>query len=89
MTLGAKLANIFSLLVRQVRAIAATGAAIGVGIALGAGRLASSWLYEVRPSEPWILGSTIAVVVGVTLTATLIPVGRAARINPSPLLRLE
>ncbi len=69
--------------------VAAIGAAIGVGIADGAGRLASSWLYEVRPSDPWILGSALAVVVGVTVVATLIPVGLAARIDPAPLLRLE
>jgi len=89
MALGATRANIFSLLVRQGLAVAAAGAAIGMGMALGAGRLASSWLYEVRPSDPWILGSALAVVVGVAVTATLIPVGRAARIDPAPLLRLE
>jgi putative ABC transport system permease protein len=89
MALGATGANIFRLLARQGLAVAAAGAAIGVAIADGAGRLASSWLYEVRPSDPWILGSALAVVVGVTLVATLIPVGRAARIDPAPLLRLE
>jgi putative ABC transport system permease protein len=89
MALGATRASIFSLLVRQGLAVAAAGAAVGVAMALGAGRLASSWLYEVRPSDPWILGSALAVVVGVTLAATLIPVGRAARIDPAPLLRLE
>ena len=89
MALGATRANIFSLLVRQGLAAAAAGAAIGVGTALGAGRLASSWLYEVRPSDPWILGPALAVVVGVTVAATLIPVGRATRIDPAPLLRLE
>ncbi|HEX4137055.1 MAG TPA: ABC transporter permease [Bryobacteraceae bacterium] len=89
MALGATRANIFGLLARQGLVVAAAGAAIGVGIADGAGRLASSWLYEVRPSDPWILGSALAVVVGVTVVATLIPVGRAARIDPAPLLRLE
>ncbi len=89
MALGATHANIFSLLVRQGLAVAGAGAAIGLGMALVVGRLASSWLYEVRPSDPWILGSALAVVVGVTVAATLIPVRRAARIDPMPLLRLE
>src|SRR5215831_20373347 len=57
--------------------------AIGLGIAYGTSRLASSWFYDVRPSDPWILGSALAVVVGVTVVATLIPVGRAARIDPA------
>ena len=89
MALGATRANIFRLLASQGLVVAAAGAAIGVGIADGAGRLASSWLYEVRSSDPWILGSALAVVVGVTVVATLIPVGRAACIDPAPLLRLE
>ncbi len=89
MALGATRANIFWLLARQGLVVAATGAAIGLGIAYGTGRLASSWLYEVRPSDPWILGSALAVVVGVTFIATLIPLGRAARIDPALSLRLE
>lgn len=89
MALGATRGNIFRLLTGQGLGVAVAGAAIGVGIASGAGRLASSWLYEVKPSDPWILGSALAVVVGVTIVATLIPVGRAARVDPAPLLRLE
>jgi putative ABC transport system permease protein len=89
MALGATRASIFWLLTRQGLVVAASGAVIGAAIADAAGRLASSWLYEVRPSDPWILGSALAVVVGVTLIATLIPAGRAARIDPVPLLRLE
>jgi putative ABC transport system permease protein len=89
MALGATRANIFWLLARQGLVVAATGAAIGLGIAYGTGRLASSWLYEVRPSDPWILGSALAVVVGVTFIATLIPLGSAARIDPALSLRLE
>jgi predicted permease len=89
MALGATRANIFWLLASQGVIVAATGAAIGMGIAYATGRLASSWLYEVRPSDPWILGSALAVVVGVAVIALLIPVGRAARIDPSLSLRLE
>jgi ABC-type lipoprotein release transport system permease subunit len=46
-------------------------------------------LYEVRPSDPWILGSALGVVVGVTIVATLIPVRRAAGIDPALSLRFE
>jgi hypothetical protein len=69
--------------------VVATSAAIGVGIAYAAGRLALSWLYQVPPSDPWIPGWTPALVAGVTVVATLIPVGQAAPIDPAPLLRLE
>jgi putative ABC transport system permease protein len=89
MALGATRSNIFWMLSRQGLAVSATGAAIGLGIAYGAGRLASSWLYEVRPSDPLILASALALVLGVAVAAMLIPVGRAARIDPARSLRFE
>jgi predicted permease len=89
MALGATRVNIFWLLASQGFIVAATGAAIGLGIAYGTGQLASSWLYQVRPSDPWILGSALAVVAGVTMVATLIPVRRAAQIDPAVSLRFE
>jgi ABC-type antimicrobial peptide transport system permease subunit len=89
MALGATRANIFALLSRQGLVVALTGAACGLGLAYGTGRLASSWLYAVRPSDPLILGSALALVLGVTIVATLVPVGRAARIDPAVSLRFE
>jgi putative ABC transport system permease protein len=89
MALGATRANIFWLLSSQGLVVTTAGAIIGVGLAYGIGRLASSWLYEVRPSDPMILVSALALVLGVTLVATLIPVGRAARVDPALALRFE
>jgi putative ABC transport system permease protein len=89
MALGATRTNIFALLSRQGLAVAVTGAVIGLGLAYAAGRIASNWLYEVRPSDPLILISALALVLGVTLIATLIPVVRAARIDPARSLRFE
>jgi hypothetical protein len=89
MALGATRANIFALLSRQGLGVAATGAVIGLGLAYATGRLASSWLYDVRPSDPAILMSALALVVGVAVVATLIPVVRAARIDPARSLRFE
>jgi ABC-type antimicrobial peptide transport system permease subunit len=89
MALGATRGNIFWLLSRQGLLVAMTGAVVGLGIAYATGRLASSWLYEVRPSDPLILVSALALVLGVTVIATLIPVGRAARIDLSRALRFE
>ena len=89
MALGATRANIVWLLCRHGLIVTTAGAAIGVGIAYGAGRLAAGWLYEVRPSDPLILASALALVLGVTVVATLIPAGRAARIDPALAMRFE
>jgi predicted permease len=89
MALGATRANIFWLLSGQGLMVAAAGATIGMGLAYSAGRFASSWLYAVRPSDPLILISPLALVFGVTVIATVIPVGRAALIDPALSLRFE
>jgi DNA-binding PadR family transcriptional regulator len=77
MALGATRANIVWLLCRHGLIVTTASAAIGLGIAYGAGRFAAGWLYEVRPSDPLILASALVLVLGVTLVATLIPAGRA------------
>jgi putative ABC transport system permease protein len=89
MALGATRGSIFVLLSTQGLAMAMGGALVGLGLGYASGRLASSWLYEVRPSDPLILTSALILVLGVTVIATLIPVGRAARIDPSRALRFE
>jgi len=89
MALGATRANVFWLLSRQGLVVAAAGALLGLAAASAAGRLVSSWLYEVRPSDPLILASALALVLGVTIVATLIPVGKATRIDPALSLRFE
>jgi putative ABC transport system permease protein len=89
MALGATPSNIFWLLARQGAIVAIAGAVLGVGVAYGAGQLASAWLYKVRSSDPVILALTLALVLAVTMLATLIPVGRASRIDPALSLRSE
>jgi ABC-type antimicrobial peptide transport system permease subunit len=89
MALGATRANVFWLLARQGLMVATAGAILGSVLAYGMGRLASTWLYEVRPSDPVILASALALVLAVAVVATLVPVGRAARIDPALSLRFE
>jgi len=89
LALGATGRNVFWLLSRQGLTVAAAGAITGVAVAYGAGRLVASWLYEVRASDPVILASALVVVLGVTMVATLLPIRRACRIDPSASLRFE
>jgi predicted permease len=89
LALGATKGSVFWLLSRQGLIVAAAGAVIGVGVAYSAGRLVASWLYEVRASDPVILASALAVVLSVTLVATLLPIRKACQIDPSVSLRFE
>ena len=89
LALGATRRSIFWLLSKHGFAVAAVGALLGVGVAYGAARLVSSWLYEVRASDPLILASALVIVLSVTMVATLLPIRKACRIDPSGALRLE
>jgi putative ABC transport system permease protein len=89
LALGATPLNAFWLVVKQGRTLAAIGTAIGLAAAYGAGRIVSSRIYEVRASDPAILGMATALVLGVALVATIIPAWRVSRIQPSRVLRPE
>jgi putative ABC transport system permease protein len=87
--LGAQPGNIFWLIMGQGRTLAAVGSLLGLMTAYSAGRIASSWLYEVRASDPLILTLALVLVLGMTLLAMVIPARRAARLDPVLALRSE
>jgi ABC-type antimicrobial peptide transport system permease subunit len=89
MALGATPTNVFWLVVSQGRVLVASGAVLGVAVAYAAGRLASSWLYEVQASDPVILLSALGLVLGIAFLATVLPARRAARLEPARALRTE
>ena len=81
--------NVFWLVLKQGRTLAIIGTAIGLVVAYVAGRIVSSRLYEVRASDPMILGAATALVVAIALLATMIPAWRVSRIPASSVLRPE
>jgi len=87
LALGATPRQVFGLMLRQGRLLAVVGAAIGLAVSYLSGRVVSSWLYEVRASDPFILGTATMVVAGIALLATVIPAYRAAQLDPSRTLR--
>jgi ABC-type antimicrobial peptide transport system permease subunit len=89
LSLGATPANVFRLVLREGRTMAAIGAAIGVAVAYLAGRVVSSRLYEISASDPIVLGGAAALVVAIALLATVVPAWRAARLDPARVLWSE
>ena len=87
LALGATPLNAFWLIVKQGRTLAAFGTAIGLAAAYGAGRVVSSQIYQVRASDPAILGAATVLVVSVALVATIVPAWRVSHIQPSRVLR--
>jgi predicted permease len=87
MALGASRRSVAQLILRQGSILIASGLAAGLLLALAAGRLVKSFLYQVQPLD---LPTYAAVAVGLStigLIAVLIPAHKAASIDPMQALR--
>jgi putative ABC transport system permease protein len=89
MALGARVADILTLVLRQGLSLALGGVALGAIAALALTHWLNSLLYEVSPRDPLIFGLVISVLVLVTVLACWIPAWRAAKVDPLVALRSE
>ena len=65
------------------------GLLLGIGLASGAAQLLRNQLYEVDPTDPMVLLSTLAMLVGVATIAAWVPAHRTTRIDPLVSLRID
>jgi ABC-type antimicrobial peptide transport system permease subunit len=74
---------------RQGMTLCAAGMVAGLVLVAATGRFLRSFLFEVGPSDPVVLGGTIAVLLFAALVASWIPARRAARVDPIEALRAD
>jgi putative ABC transport system permease protein len=87
--IGARRSDIVSLVAREsVRPVLA-GLALGIAAALGLGRLVTSLLYQVAPSDPLVLASVAVAVAAAAMFACLVPLRRALLVDPTVALRCD
>jgi predicted permease len=89
MALGADRAKVIRYVLRGAFGRVAVGLGLGIPLAVGAGRLISSQLYEVSFWDPLALGVAAGALAVCSLVAALIPAGLAASISPTVALRIE
>jgi predicted permease len=89
MALGAERRAVLALVLRQGARLALGGAAIGLGLALVAGRLVRELLYGVTATDPVALGGIALLVAGASVAAGWFPARRATRVEPMDALRAE
>jgi predicted permease len=87
--LGARAADLLSMVIRQGMRLAAAGLAIGLLLALGATRLLGSLLYGVSASDPLTFTLVPALLCATAFLACYIPAHRAARVDAMIALRNE
>jgi putative ABC transport system permease protein len=87
--LGAEAGRIIRAVLEQARWMVVAGIVAGIALALGAGRLSRAWLMDISPQDPATFAAVTALVLGVVLTALVLPARRAARVDPASVLREE
>ncbi len=89
MAVGARPGQIMQHYMKRSVTLVVLGTVIGTGIALVLTRVMEGILYEVEATDPLSFIAAAGLLGGVALLATLIPAGKAARIEPVEALRVE
>jgi predicted permease len=89
LALGASPGAVRRLVLRQVVRLTIAGGAVGLGLAVGVGRLAEASLFEMSAADPLVLASSMTALALVALAAGYFPSRRASRVDPMRALRWE
>jgi putative ABC transport system permease protein len=89
LAVGAQRGHVMWLVLGQVIRLSAVGLAIGIAIALAAGRAVTGLLYDVQPSDPLTIIGVTALLGAVAVVAAWVPAFRASRVDPIVALRYE
>jgi putative ABC transport system permease protein len=87
MALGSSARAVFTLILRQGAKLVGLGLGLGVIGSIAAGRMLQSMLYGVRPNDPFILASVLAVLAVTGVVACILPARRAMRVDPMIAIR--
>ena len=89
MALGAHPRDVFSLIMKQGALQTGFAVAIGLLLALAAGRLLTQILYQVSPADPAALIISSVLLSAAALLACYLPARRATKVSPMTALRTE
>ena len=89
MALGAQRGPLVWLVLREVLMLAGVGIALSVPAALAASKLVESFLFAMKPNDPWALAAAVATLLAAALVAGYLPARKASRIDPMVALRHE
>jgi ABC-type antimicrobial peptide transport system permease subunit len=89
LALGADVAKLRNMVVRQAMTLAVIGIAAGIGAAWLLTRFLASMLYTVKTHDPLIFTSVAATLALVAFFASYLPARRALRVDPVVALRYE
>jgi predicted permease len=83
MALGSTERQVFGLVLGEGARILAVGLGLGLAGAYFVGKAMEKQLFQVAPSDPWVITSVMATLSIIALIAVAIPARRAARVSPT------
>ena len=89
MALGASRSHILKLVQANALRLIVPGVVLGLAIAFATSRVLQSLLFNVSPHDPLTFGAVTALLIVVTILATLVPASSASRVDPIIALRRE
>jgi len=89
MALGARPADVMSMVLKEGAMLSAVGVALGLPLAAALGFAVSSMLYGIKPLDPVVFVAAPASLAVAALVATWLPARRATRVTPLTALRAD
>jgi len=87
LALGATPGSVVRMVVAESLGLALIGLVVGFAASLAGGRLIASHLYGIEPTDPLTLAGAVAVMLSVSVLATVVPSIRGSRFEPAVVLR--
>jgi ABC-type antimicrobial peptide transport system permease subunit len=87
--LGAQRLTIYRLVLKDLLGMIAGGLTVGLAGSLALMRFTQSLLFGIRPADPLVIGTAMAIFIATALLAGGLPARRAARVDPIVALRYE
>jgi predicted permease len=87
MALGAPASSVVRMVLRSAGLLLAAGAVAGIALALWTSTFVGSLLFGLTPRDPFTIGAAVAALAVTALVAAWLPARRAARLDPTAVLR--
>jgi len=87
--MGARSQDILQMVVREGIVLASVGSVFGLAAAYAAGRMMEALLAGIQPDDAMTFLAGVGLALAITVTGSLLPALRAARVDPSEALRAD